>query len=229
MEVLTQIGFRLNFWRTYPTKSRLKVTLNLSHLLTSFIKMKFKEDTCAESDADYSLKLTGQIFGENIPEYIQEEEFFPIKKSSDEDEYEAEAQEYEYDSEEEEENEPTHITPELMRKCVADYDYFDSLSFEIKEQLIDDLTDAISMCNAPKQYYTRSAFKILLERLDIDPAPSANWIASILMLFYLRKRIDIEDIDFEAVYERINDWPLISPFLQSMLDTIAATLELNQE
>lgn len=120
------------------------------------------------------------------------------------------------------------ITREMMRKCVADYDNFCTLSFEIKEQMIVDLADAISMSNAPKQYYTREALKILLDRLDIEEAPSVNWIASVLILFYSRNRIEIEDEYFETIYERIIDWPIISPFLESLLNRIAEDLELNQ-
>lgn len=151
----------------------------------------------------------------SLIENNEDDDFYPSRElTCDYDEEE------ESDSEEEEVLEVTCVTPELMRRCVVNFDFFNELPFDIKWQLMDDLADVIATSSSPKQYYTDTAFKILLERLDVDEVPSTNWIGALLIMFYSRKRININHSYIEAIYERVSEWESISPFLVSLIQAI---------
>lgn len=183
--------------------------------------MDYKQDTSAPSSNSIDTLLE-EMDNQNmmsdeeaISAINEDDEFYPARElTSDYDEEE------ESDSEEEEVLEITCITQELIRRCVGNFDFFNALPFEIKWQLMDDLADAIATSSAPKQYYTDTAFRILLERLDVDEVPSTNWIGALIIMFYSRKRINIDYSYIEALYERVSEWESISPFLESLLQSI---------
>lgn len=199
-----------------------------------FSRMEYKVEACSESSNSIDEILTSHDHvydnaedesaeerGKSMPS--NEDDFLPAREQISEF-----GEEEEVESEEEDQANIDRITPELIRRCVSNYDFFNTLNFDLKFQLIEDLSDAIAMSNAPKQYYTDTAFRILLDRLDIEEEPYTNWVGAMLIMFYTRKRIGVDDIYFETLYEKIQEWSFASPFIQSLIQVIEQTLDLNK-
>lgn len=125
--------------------------------------------------------------------------------------------------------EVTRVTRELVRECVEDYEKFDKLDFSIKEQLLSDLADDIAMNRVPETYLTSDTFKILMTQLDTDSEPSISWVAAMLVLFYSRKRIEVDDNEFSLIWERSQEYEHVGSLLEALLSVIKEALELNGE
>lgn len=177
--------------------------------------MDYKLDTSAPSNNYIDALLEER----NNQSMMSDEETISLIENNEDDDFYP-SRELTCDYDEEEVLEVTCVTPELMRRCVVNFDFFNELPFDIKWQLMDDLADVIATSSSPKQYYTDTAFKILLERLDVDEVPSTNWIGALLIMFYSRKRININHSYIEAIYERVSEWESISPFLVSLIQAI---------
>lgn len=125
--------------------------------------------------------------------------------------------------------EATRVTIELIRECVLDYDKFDRLDFLVKEQLLTDLADNIAMNMVPEAYITSDAFKILMTQLDTDFEPSISWVAAMLVIFYSRKRIELDEIDFALICERAPEYEHVGSLLQALFSVIQEAIELKEE